>query len=166
MGLYRVVLKQGQKGIDYLAGATRGEGCPLGMWASFENDIAPNANWLRAGTTFDETVYPSLRLYLGSNKVPDRYDHSRPSDYESITLSTDSNNLTVMPYDGELILNVGTIYSYNSDLYINSVLVGEMGGNNLSTSLTASFKKGDLVYIDRSGGGFGRCTGGLQCQEL
>lgn len=47
-----------------------GSGIPLGGWTSFENDTAPNTEWLQAGTTFDSDTYPELFLYLGGNTVP------------------------------------------------------------------------------------------------
>ena len=128
MGLYRVVLKQGQKALDNLAGATRGEGCPLGMWAGFENDIAPNSNWLRAGTTFDATVYPSLDLYLGGNTVPNRYDHSRLGEPIACTATTFTGAvLTSLGITGSGSQSDPWVFSY--DGYWNIVSSGAT--NNL-----------------------------------
>lgn len=126
-----------------------GSGLPLGSWISFENDIAPNNNWIRAGTTFDATKYPSLDLYLGGNTVPERYDHSRLGDYESITLSTDSNNPTVMEYDGFLtVSNNGMRYLTINNL---TVLVGDSySGSSFNGTYCTPIKKGDRVYVNYS----------------
>ena len=147
MGLYRVVAKEGQKALDYLAGATRGEGCPLGMWASFENDIAPNDNWIRAGTTFDATAYPSLALYLGGNTVPKRYDHSRLRELENFTISTDSTNPTVMNYDGFIGIETSFGGSDNNiSIYINGQKALTTGGAVNVHNVWFPVRAGDEVY--------------------
>ena len=137
------------KKVFRVAGATLGQGVPLGAWCSFEKDVAPSNNWLMAGTTFDETMYPALNLYLGTNKVPSRYDHNRPSDYESITLSTDSNNPTVMDYDGEI--NSIIPYQHSDSLTVNGVVIADTS-SHAGQTFTVLFKKGDEIYA-RAGSG-------------
>ena len=131
-----------------MAGATLGQGVPLGAWCSFEKDVAPSSNWLMAGTTFDETIYPALNLYLGTNKVPSRYDHSRLGDIEDITLSQDSNNPTVMAYDGVLHLAGGSSNACVITVFINGMQFASCGvGSGYGEGLITPFKKGDNIYI-------------------
>lgn len=82
-------------GKTYDVGGGGGSGIPLGGWTSFENDTAPNDEWLEAGTTFDSDTYPEMYLYLGDNTVPERYDHSRPS---KDVITQKFNNSTSLSY--------------------------------------------------------------------
>ena len=122
-------------------------GTPLGTWASFETDYAPNIEWLQGGTTFNPNTYPALAMYLGGNTVPERYDHDRPSDYERFDLTTTDQ---VMAYDGFLLSN----YFTNSQSYtviVNDVAVSAQNttdGQNIT--MTIPFKAGDR--LKRSGG--------------
>lgn len=80
-------------------------------------------------------------------------DENELSDWENITISTDSNNPTLMEYDGFYIMsyaihgNSGVPYQF----YVNGVLLfqsGNGGGNYNSCVIEVMFpvKKGDLVY--------------------
>lgn len=72
------------------------------------------------------------------------------SDLENITLSTDSNNPTIMQYDGILYTSPigGSGYEWNA--FINGVDVGHnsIGGNG-RIGITVVFKKGDSIYATR-----------------
>ena len=143
--LAQIVTENGQKKIKPLT-ADVGAGLPVGTWCSFENDVAPNANWIRAGTTFDASAYPVLASYLGTNVVPQRYDHSRLGDLEDVTISRDTNNPTIMEYDGIILSSGNAEPSY----YINGIKVAELhwGNNsNVYQATTLSVKKGDSVCI-------------------
>lgn len=135
-----------------IAGATLGQGVPLGAWCSFEKDVAPSSNWLRAGTTFDATKYPALNLYLGTNKVPSRYDHDRPSEKMPINgtglipFSLTTTNAEV-PYDG--IINFGYNAAYGRIFYINDEIRAISGNSGSSgNTSTVEVKKGDMVRVD------------------
>lgn len=122
-----------------MAGATLGQGVPLGTWCSFEKDVAPSNNWLMAGTTFDASVYPALNLYLGTNKVPSRYDHDRPSEWEDVA----STNTFTPTYDGFM-----SVSYYNSGVIIkvNNVQIDiDNSPSNANGNMTLPFKKGDVI---------------------
>lgn len=123
-------------------------GTPLGTWASFENDYAPNIEWLQGGTTFNPNTYPALAMYLGGNTVPERFDHSRPSEWETITLPTSSATAITMQYDGILSACLGS--SNAKAVYVNGVRV--TNGTTLNAGLTfnVEFKKGDTIYVTGS----------------
>lgn len=131
--------------------SSSGYGTPLGTWASFENDYAPNGEWLESGSTFNENTYPALAMMLGGNVVPIMYDHSRPSAIENVngdsgfTLTTTNS---VAPYDG--IINFGYSQAHYRKLYVNNVarsMSGNYGGGNTTSY---EIKKGDLVRVDNS----------------
>lgn len=125
-----------------------GSGLPLGSWISFENDIAPNNNWIRAGTTFDATKYPALNLYLGGNTVPERYDHTRLSDFETIGSHTYLIDYAC-PYDGFIYVFresgdgwYGSITRNGKTVQLKNYVTS---GGNLSTCIYV--KKGDVLTI-------------------
>lgn len=128
-----------------MAGATLGQGVPLGTWCSFEKDVAPSSNWLVAGSSIS-SAYPALALYLGTNQVPYRYDHDRPSEKMPIdgtgtiqfTLSTTNSEV---PYDG--ILNFGHSDAVRT-VYVNDVLRARSSNG----TTTIEVKKGDQVRIN------------------
>ncbi len=129
----------------------KSSGIPLGGWTSFENDTAPNTEWLQAGTTFDEDDYPELYLYLGTNVVPSRYDHSRLGDYQSISLPTTSATAMTTQYDGILIYVPNS--SGTNNVYINGVRICyDRGSSNDDSSVTIPFRKNDAIYATQSGG--------------
>lgn len=132
-----------------------GSGVPLGTLVAFSDDT-PKDGYLQTGTSFDETKYPALYALLGSNQIPAMFDHSRPSDYESITLSTDSNNPTVMDYDGVLLVKIAKA-GFSPEIFINGTSVGKIGMSSSSTGTntygnvgTLVFKKGDSIYSNQS----------------
>ena len=125
-------------------------GLPVGTWISFEKDQAPDNKWIKAGETFDENLYPALYLFLGTNKVPERFDHSRLGDIETITLSTTN---TEMQYDGELM--VSFLKSANLQGYyilVNDVsfILVDSGNAQVGTTITIPFKKGDKIRLNVS----------------
>lgn len=126
-------------------------GTPLGTWASFENDYAPNIEWLQGGTTFNPNTYPALAMYLGGNTVPERYDHNRLGDYEAISLPTSSATAITMQYDGIVIYQPnqgGTNY-----IYINGVQICfDKASSSDDSAVTVPFRKGDVIYVTRQNG--------------
>lgn len=123
---------------------SKSTGTPLGTWASFVNDYAPNGEWLESGSTFNENTYPALAMMLGGNVVPIMYDHSRPSDYETITIPLSSASAITMQYDGILHINLDT--SANKTVYVNGVEVTAYTSTNMGITYTVTVKKGDTVY--------------------
>lgn len=134
-------------------GGGGGSGIPLGGWTSFENDTAPNTEWLQAGTTFNSDTYPELFLYLGGNTVPERYDHSRLGDIETIRQGAGTST-GICNYDGVLYVNArrssgfGEIYTATiTDSQNNkTILRGSADGGNCQ-SVGIPVKKGDTYSI-------------------
>ena len=125
---------------------------PVGTWASFENtDSAPNSQWIKAGETFDDDDYPELYLYLGTNIVPSRFDHSRLGTYQSITLPTTSGTAITMPYDG-VLLYVPRSSSNIAYVYINGTAIyADDGDSGAQSTATINFKAGDVIYASLNG---------------
>ena len=151
--LYRKKTINNVATLENLSGAPKVQGVPLGTWASFENGVAPGNCWLEAGTTFDPEEYPAAYMYLNDTTVPERFDHSKLSEWESITISTNSASPTVMQYDGILSISQGYGSSMNVNVYINGVRISSAGGNNLTLAQSLSFKKNDEIYLSITGGG-------------
>ena len=126
--------------------ANKSGGIPLGGWTSFENDTAPNDEWLQAGTTFDPDTYPEMYLYLGGNTVPQRFDHSRLGNYDSsIVIPTSYSNAMIMPYDGVIVV---VALSTQRSLYINNQRVATASPvSTIDGSGTAEFKAGDKIHL-------------------
>ena len=120
---------------------SKSTGTPLGTWASFENDYAPNIEWLQSGTTFNPNTYPALAMYLGGNTVPERFDHSRPSELENITLQTTNQ---VALYDGVIAF---PWYNATGNFYVNEKIIEKASSANSITNLVIPIKKGDTYRV-------------------
>ena len=145
--IYEIYTENGTKKKRALTGD--GYGLPLGTWISYEG-TCPDG-FIESEQTFNTTTYASLYAMLGTNKVPARFDHSKLSDYEDITISSDSNNPTVMDYDGFYTLSIGSSGAGPSlKVYVNGVQIGGFGTGGQYTSIigqiTIPFKKGDSIY--------------------
>lgn len=128
-------------GKTYDVGGGGGSGIPLGGWTSFENDTAPNDEWLQAGTTFDSDTYPELFLYLGGNTVPQMFDHSRLGDYQEFTLTTTNQS---MLYDGVIVVRFYASSAGNKSVYLNDVALTDVDYTD-RVNYTIPFNKGDLL---------------------
>lgn len=139
------------KKVFRVAGATLGQGVPLGTWCSFEKDVAPSSNWLRAGTTFDSNTYPALALYLGTNKVPERYatykdtrvfmDLNNPNSSlngTSITIPN-ASHVTSMEALGTTRTNQQETAILAVDLTTATSLVFGFGGGGYTTTLSGTY---------------------------
>lgn len=120
-------------------------GLPVGTWISFEKDQAPDNKWIKAGETFDENLYPALYLFLGTNVVPERFDHSRPSELEQVVAYTTTTQSVTAQYDGFFIVtNASSVVRY---IQINGQDKMRYSGNNALDTITFSVKKGDVLTI-------------------
>lgn len=120
-------------------------GVPLGTWASFEDDFAPNSEWVESGTTFDADTYPALAMMLGGNTVPSRFDHSRLGDYQDITLPTSWASAMTMQYDGVLMVKA---LNRQRNIYINNVIIASASPvSDIDGSGTVEFRKGDKIHL-------------------
>lgn len=132
-------------------GGGSGGGVPLGTWVAFDDGITPDANYLEAGTTFDEDTYPELYLHLGSDTVPERYDHNKLGAFQSISLGSN----TQMPYDGFVvsICNPTTTNPSIMALRINDNVVSRSSGyGGLAHNVVTEFHKGDLLRVSTDNG--------------
>jgi len=130
-----------------VAGGTLYADLPIGSWIKNDMDAIPSG-FLKEGDTINQTLYPELYAKYGPT-VPYKADTSELSDYENITLSTDSSNPTVMPYDGVYILaNYGVSNIHH--IYLNGIKIsaGITGNNTTGASMSSTilFKKGDTMY--------------------
>lgn len=134
-----------------VAGATLYADLPVGSWVKNDMGTIPYG-FLKEGDTISQSEYPDLYTKYGST-VPYMADTSELSEYESITLPTTSGTAITMQYDG--FLNISQVYnsSMNVVVYINGVNVSRAGGNNLTLSQSFIFKKGDVIYAEKLGGG-------------
>lgn len=118
-------------------------GLPVGTWISFEKDQAPDNKWIKEGETFDENLYPALYLFLGTNKVPERFDHNRIGTLTSIAMT--ANTEITMDYDG-VVMFCARRSSSVATFYLNNVQMTNAGGSNSdSWQITIPFKKGDTI---------------------
>jgi len=136
--IYEIYTENGTKKKRALTG--NGYGLPLGTWISYEG-TCPDG-FIESEQTFNTTTYASLYAMLGTNKVPARFDHSVLSDWESITISTDSNNPTIMDYDGIININCNS----STTMYLNGQLVVTTPSSIFYTR-EVSFVKGDRIYL-------------------
>ena len=131
---------------------TEGESVPLGSTISYEGDTVP-AGYLECdGSTFDADRYPALAMLLGSNTLPERFDHSNLSEWENITISTDVNNPTEITNDGFLMFTWNKGEGQGSGqyfIYVNGIgytYTFASDGPRDGATCTVPLKKGDLVY--------------------
>lgn len=68
--LGKVIIENGQKKIQALTADT-GTGAPVGSYLYLEKKSNPQGYLYCDGSTFDETAYPALYQYLGTNVLPD-----------------------------------------------------------------------------------------------
>lgn len=137
----QVQTKDGQKIVVPISGSIP-VGNPVGTLLSRANGQVPR-NYLECdGSTFNEGQYPALYLYLGTNVLPERFDHTKLGDMESITVSTSSASQTTIEYDGFIFIT--TPYNTAFTIYIN--------GTSFSSNVNAvanycyALKKGDKIY--------------------
>lgn len=143
----QVQTKNGQKVVVPISGSIP-VGNPVGSLLSRANGQVPR-NYLECdGSTFNEGQYPALYLYLGTNVLPERFDHSQPSAIETIVPSTTTITEVTALYDGILwLLSDSTISGRK--VTINGVQYNPLSTTAMS-NVTISVRKGDVVSI--SGG--------------
>jgi len=114
--------------------------------ADAQADIA-NIEEGQIGMTKDTGAeFPDLQEYIRNQNILD--------DWELISISTDSNNPTVMPYDGFLEMCVqgeqksGTIVYVNGEPVSNYYIVFDLqiAGNTYAITHSLPVKKGDRIY--------------------
>lgn len=169
--LYRVIDDNGTKRREALLGV--GYGMPLGSVVELADNIQlPDGYLLCNGSTFDETKYPALYAYLGSNTLPVYTSHSSGWT-ETIDLLTSTKfpglpqdktgslaNAFVIPYDGVVgvrfsVFNNGAGYA-EFHIVRNGVNIqpGQVAvipvsqGYNNTFACEAEVRRGDLVYVN------------------
>jgi hypothetical protein len=143
--LFQVYTENGVKKIKYLTADT-GTGAPVGTIIEMPENRCPQG-YLPMGEQFDETVYPALYQYLGTNTTP--YKRSSVTRANPVQLSwTALNTAYYAPDDGEVIISTGT---QRIDIYINDERVGMTTIGQVSAF---EVKKGDkFLFDDASTGG-------------
>lgn len=131
-------------------------GNPLGSKIALQNNVVPIGYVKCDGQQFDSTQYPALYAYLGTDVAPCEFDKNRLGDYEEITISTDTNNPTVIEYDGYVKIIAGTSTGVTGagitiEMYVNGSLaskysVSSGSPTNFLATVSVEVKKGDEVY--------------------
>ena len=125
-----------------------GYGLPLGTWISYEGDCPDG--FIESEQTFNTTTYALLYAMLGTNKVPARFDHSKLSNWESLSYS--ANTDIEMQYDGILYVTKNSANSAVCEIKINGVLVTSVYTNtNAYSNANISFRKGQVLNISYAG---------------
>lgn len=97
------------------------------------------------GSAWSEDVSSAVQAAIANGNIL--------SDFEAVTISTDSSNPTIMQYDGMLFITQSWASSMAVGIYINGNRVSYAGSNNLSLAQTVVFKKNDAIYLTVIGGG-------------
>jgi len=87
--LAKVIIENGVKKIQALTADT-GTGAPVGSYLYLEKKSNPQGYLYCDGSTFDETVYPALYQYLGTNVLPDWRELGAKGAEKNTTLIFDS----------------------------------------------------------------------------
>lgn len=87
--LGKVIIENGQKKIQALTADT-GVGAPVGSYLYLEKKSNPQGYLYCDGSTFDETAYPALYQYLGTNVLPDWRELGAKGAEKNTTLIFDS----------------------------------------------------------------------------
>lgn len=149
--IYEIYTENGTKKKRALTG--NGYGLPLGTWISYEG-TCPDG-FIESEQTFNTTTYAALYALLGTNKVPARFDHSVLSDWEDVTISTDSTNQTVVSHDGFIHFEqsdnsneVAEFKLYINDIQIVDIRASSYASRKAGQGVTLPVKKGDTVYTN------------------
>ena len=138
--IYEIYTDNGTKKKRALTG--NGYGLPLGTWISYEG-TCPDG-FIEAGQSYNTSVYSALYAMLGSNTVPERFDHDRPSEWEEVV----STNTFTPNYDGVMIVGVTNT---NLIVKVNDVEITRVDTAQI-TDTSIPFKKGDVVTFFNLGG--------------
>ena len=87
--LAKVIIENGTKKIQALTADT-GTGAPVGSYLYLEKKSNPQGYLFCDGSTFDETAYPALYQYLGTNVLPDWRELGAKGAEKNTTLIFDS----------------------------------------------------------------------------
>ena len=87
--LAKVIIENGVKKIQALTADT-GVGAPVGSYLYLEKKSNPQGYLYCDGSTFDETAYPALYQYLGTNVLPDWRELGAKGAEKNTTLIFDS----------------------------------------------------------------------------
>ena len=87
--LAKVIIENGVKKIQALTADT-GVGAPVGSYLYLEKKSNPQGYLFCDGSTFDETAYPALYQYLGTNVLPDWRELGAKGAEKNTTLIFDS----------------------------------------------------------------------------
>ena len=142
--LAKVIIENGVKKIQALTADT-GTGAPVGSYLYLEKKSNPQGYLYCDGSTFDETVYPALYQYLGTNVLPDWRELGAKGAEKNTTLIFDST---------ETDPSTGQAGTQNHDVFTQGEFKDDQlqehkhyVGNRYQGSYTAS---GSVTYEDVS----------------
>lgn len=96
-----------------VSGSEALDSLPVGTTTGYQGGVIPNGYLLCDGSTFDTAKYPELFTLLGTDTLPELFDHNvRDTAYTNIRSSVGSTVQTAyeMPYDGDITFT-GTGYN-------------------------------------------------------
>ena len=149
--LYRIIVDpDDETSTTYEKITGGGEGAPLGSITSYEGSTVP-AGYLECdGSTFDADRYPALAMLLGSNVLPEIFDHNKLGDVETAPFTNPYGSTETMQYDG--VYSVAISSTGSVKITINNVMVGvDSAPAGDACNTTAEFKKGDVVKVQTNG---------------
>lgn len=98
-----------------VSGSQALDSLPVGTTIGYSGSVAPNGYLFCDGSTFDAAKYPELYSILGSDTLPELFDHDRrDTAYTNIRSEVGSTVQTAyeMPYDGDISF-IGSGYNQN-----------------------------------------------------
>ena len=166
--LYRVIDDNGTKKREALTGI--GYGMPLGATVVLADTAQiPDGYLLYDGSTFDETVYPALYAYLGTNVLPEVFDHSKPSAYREQTVTYTAATAQTAPTDMDVYATMSSVSAVSQIVYVNGAEImrvnAPLTGQACTATASFSLKKGDIWYITRGSTSVGAPTAACKAYE-
>jgi hypothetical protein len=142
-----------------VSGSQALDSLPVGTTIGYEGRVIPNGYLFCDGSTFDVTKYPELYTLLGTDTLPELFDHDkRDTAYTNIRSEVGSTVQTAyeMPYDGDITFT-GSGYSQSyCGVYVlkadgttldwSATFAGSYDGASASGGTALFLNKGDKFY--------------------
>lgn len=142
-----------------VSGSQALDSLPVGTTIGYEGGVIPNGYLWADGSTFDVTKYPELYTILGTDTLPELFDHDkRDTAYTNIRSEVGSTVQTAyeMPYDGDITFigsgwnqNYCAVYVLKADgttLDWNASFAGSYDGATTGGGTALFLNKGDKFY--------------------
>lgn len=142
-----------------VSGSMALDSLPVGTTIGYEGGVIPSGYLWADGSTFDVAKYPELYTLLGTDTLPELFDHDkRDTAYTNIRSEVGSTVQTAyeMPYDGDITFT-GSGYSQSycavyvlkadgTTLDWSTSFAGSYDGSSASGGTALFLNKGDKFY--------------------